>query len=171
MNEIFTSLHIEWAVVGAQAISFIALLFILKKYLYGPLEEIMKMRAGQISKSLSNADEQNKSAEELRLKYEQHLDNIAEEARIRMEQTIKDSEAERRRMLEASQIEIRELQARGQAQLELDHERLRHELRAEMSEVAVMAASKALRAQMTPQIQAAVIDQLIQELDKPATMN
>ncbi len=171
MNEIINSLHIEWAVVGAQAISFIVLLFLLKKFLYGPLEEIMKMRTGQISKSLSSADEQNKNAEELRVKYEQHLANIAEEARIRMEQSIKDSEAERRRMLELASAEIRELQARGQAQLALDHERLRHELRAEMSEVAVLAASKALRSQMTPQIQAAVIDQLIQELDQPATMN
>lgn len=171
MNEIINSLHIEWAVVGAQAISFIALLFILKRYLYGPLEEIMKMRAGQISKSLSSADELNKQADARRMEYEQHLANIAEEARIRMEQTIKDSDAERRRMLEAAQAEIRELQARGEAQLALDHERLRHELRAEMSEVAVMAASKALRSQITPTIQAAVIDQVIQELDRPATMN
>lgn len=171
MNEIINSLHIEWTVVGAQAISFIVLLFILKKFLYGPLEEIMKLRAGQISKNLSSADELNKQADSRRLEYEQHLANIAEEARMRMEQSIKDSDAERRRMLDSAQLEIRELQARGQAQLELDHERLRHELRAEMSEVAVMAASKALRAQITPSIQSAVIDLVIQELDKPATIN
>jgi ATPase subunit of ABC transporter with duplicated ATPase domains len=62
--------------------------------------------------------------------------------------------------------EIQSLLERHQTQLALEREQLRRELRQEMSDIAVMAASKALRSQLTPNIQSAVIDQVISELDQ-----
>lgn len=168
MDTIFKSLGIEWPVVIAQSISFLVLLVILWKFLYRPLESIMRQRQEQIANHLTSAEAQQMQAESLRKEYEAHLSNIADEARAKLDVALKDADAARQRLLEAAQAEIRELHQRHQAQLALDREQLKRELRGEMSDIAVMAATKALRSQLTPQLQSAVIDQVISELDRPA---
>lgn len=166
INTIAESLGIDWNVALAQSISFVILVALLSKFLYRPVEGIMRQRQEQIANSLSGADAQRVQAESLRKEYEGHLANIADEARARLDQAVKDAEASRQRMLEAAQVEIQEMHARNQAQLALDREQLRRDLRNEMADIAVLAATKALRSQMTPTIQTAVIDQLIRELDQ-----
>jgi len=168
VNELFKSLGIDGTVVVAQMISFIVLLLLLIKFLYKPIQSILQQRQEQIANSLTSAEAQQMQAEALRKEYEAHLANIADEARAKLDQAMKDAETGRQQMLEKTQADIRDLQTRFQAQLALEREQLRRELRAEMSDVAVLAATKALRTQLTPQLQSAVIDQVIAELDQPA---
>lgn len=167
VGSILKDLGIEPAVVLAQSVSFLILLGVLWRYLYGPIESIMRQRQEQVANSLANAEAQQLQAASLRKEYEGHLANVADEARAKLEQAMKDAEAARVRLLETAQDEVRDLHQRAQAQLALEREQLRRELRAEMSDIAVMAAAKALRTQLTPTLQTAVIDQVIRDLDQP----
>jgi F-type H+-transporting ATPase subunit b len=160
------SLHIDPAVVIAQSVTFLVLLVLLVKVLYRPIQDMLQQRQRQIADSLSNADAKYQEAESLRKEYEDHLAKIADEARVRLDQAMKDAEAARQRVLEKAQDEVRDLHQRQQAQLALEREQLRRDLRAEMSDIAVMAAAKALRQQLNPTLQSAVIDQVIKELDQ-----
>ncbi len=159
------SLGIEPQVVLAQIIAFLVLLLLLWKFLFRPVGDIMKEREERIANNLAAADAQRQQADALRKEYETHLAQIADEARARLEQAVKDGDAARQRQLDAAQAEIRELYARNQSQLELDREQLRRDLRGEMGSLAVMAAEKALRNQMTPALQSAVVAQVIHDLD------
>ncbi len=163
--EILHSLGIEPQVVVAQAIGFVVLLLVVRKFLFAPVSDILQQREEQIANNLASAEAQQVKAESLRKEYEAHLAQIADEARAKFEQTMKDAEAARQRTLQHTQDEIRELYQRHETQLGLERDQLRRELRAEMSDIAVLAASKALHGQITPTIQAAVIDQVISELD------
>ncbi|MHB9131892.1 MAG: F0F1 ATP synthase subunit B [Armatimonadota bacterium] len=160
------SLHIEPSVVLAQSITFLVLLVLLVKFLYRPIQDVLQQRQRQIADSLSNADTEHQKAESLRKEYEDHLAKIADEARVRLDQAMKDAETARQRVLEKAQEEVHDLHQRQQAQLTLEREQLRRDLRAEMSDIAVMAAAKALRQQLNPTLHSAVIDQVISELDQ-----
>ena len=166
--EILEQLGIEWQVALAQSIGFIILLVIVRKYLFGPVGSILQQREEQIANQLANAEAHQLHAESLRKEYEAHLARVAEEARERFELAMKDAEAARQRTLSQTQTEVRDLYQRHQSQLEIDREQLRRELRGELSDIAVMAAAKALRGQLTPAIQSAVVDQVIQELGQQA---
>lgn len=157
---------IDWKIVIAQAVSFLVLVVVVRVYLFGPINSIIRQRQEQIANSLSGADAQKQQAESLRMEYESRLSSIADEAHSRIEQAMKDAEVARQRIIDQAHGEIRELQDRNQAQLALERERLRRELRADMSDIAVLAATKALRGQLTPTLQSAVVDQVIAELDK-----
>ncbi len=141
------------------------LLVLLIKYFYKPIHRSCSNGQEQIADSLTSAEAQQMQAEVLRKEYEAHLANIADEARVKIDQAMKDAEAGRQQILEKTQTDIRDMHTRYQAQLALEREQLRRELRAEMSDIAVLAAFKALRTQLTPQLQSAVIDQVIAELD------
>lgn len=160
------SLGIEWQVALAQAMALLVLLVVVAKFLFEPFAGIMRQRQEQIANELANAEAQQVRAESLRKEYEAHLTAIADEARAKMDQAMKDAETARQRVLDAAQAEIRELHERNQAQLTLEHEQLRRALRAEMADVAITAATKALRNQLTPAIQQAVNDQVIHDLEQ-----
>lgn len=164
--ELLRQLGIEPQIVAAQAFSFIVLMLLLWRFLFKPVGSIMRQRQEQIANSLAGADAQQTKAESLRKEYQSKLDDIADEARAKLDQAMKDTEAARQRQLESTQAEIREMQKRHESQMALDREQLRRELRAEMSDIAVMAAGKALRMRLTPDMQSAVIDQVISELDR-----
>jgi len=163
--DILHSLGIEPQVVIAQAIAFLILLVVVQRFLFKPFNSILQQRQEQIANNLANADAQREKAEALRKDYEAHLAGIADEAREKLEQATRDAEAARQRLLESAKTEIDELHRRNEAQLALEREQLRRELRTEMADIAVMAAGKALRAQLTPALQTAVNDQVIAELD------
>ncbi|HEX2948899.1 MAG TPA: F0F1 ATP synthase subunit B [Armatimonadota bacterium] len=171
LKGIAESLNIEPAVVIAQSISFVILVGVLIKFLYRPVESVMRQRQEQIANSLAGADANEKKAESLRKEYEAHLANVADEARAKLDQAVKDAEAARQRMIAAAQTDIQALNERNQAQLALDREQLRRDLRKEMADIAVLAASKALRSQLTPDIQSSVIDQVIKDLDTPSSQS
>lgn len=163
--EALKSFGIEPQVFLAQLLSFIVLFVLLSRFMFRPIADIMKQREEQIANNLAAADAQQKQAEVLRQEYEAHLARIADEARAKLEAAVKDGEAARQRQLDAAQQEIHSLYARHQVQLNLDREQLRRELRSELGELAVLAATKALRNQMTPALQTAVVDQVIRELE------
>jgi F-type H+-transporting ATPase subunit b len=114
---------------------------------------------------LKNAEEQRINAESLRKEYEGHLANIADDARAKLDQVMKDAEVARQRLLDSTQTDIQALHQRFESQKALEWEQLRRDLRNDMADVAVLAASKALRSQLTPDLQSAVISQVIHELD------
>lgn|GEM_PF-1508303 len=164
METILENLGIEWQVALAQLVGILILAVVVKKFLFAPVGTILRQREERIVNQLANAEAQQLQADSLRKEYESHLVGIADEAREKFEQAMKDAETARQRTLQQTQEEIRSLYQRHQSQLELDREQLRRDLRGELSDIAVMAAGRALRGQLTPAIQSAVIDQVIQEL-------
>lgn len=171
MEQILTNLGIEWPVIIAQSVAFVVLIFVMIKFLFAPVGAIMRQREEQIANSLAGAEAEQVRADSLRQEYEGRLTGIADEARERIEQAMKDAEAARVRMMETTQADIQDLYARHQKQMDLEREQLRRELRTEMSDIAVMAATKALRNQITPEIHSAVMDQVVRELDQMPTQS
>lgn len=165
-SSILKSLGIELPVVFAQSATLIVLWWLLQRFLFTPVAAVMQQRQEQIANSLAGADAQQRKADSLRQEYEGRLAEIADEARRRLDQAVKDAEAERQRLLESAQNDIRDLHERHRAQMALEREQLRRELRAEVADLAVMAATKALRSQLTPPMQSAVTDQIIADLER-----
>jgi F-type H+-transporting ATPase subunit b len=160
------SLGIDPSVALAQSISLLILIGVLWGVLYKPFQALVRQREETVANHLANAEAQSIRAQSIRKEYEDNLAHVADEARQRLDQATKDAEAARQRMLDTAQAEIHDLYARHEAQLALEREQLRRELRKEMSAIAVLAAEKALRAKMTPELQSAINDQVLSELDQ-----
>ena len=64
-------MQIDWFTVGAQTINFLLLVWLLKRYLYGPILKAIDARERQVSKVLSDADTIKSDAELERKLFEQ----------------------------------------------------------------------------------------------------
>ena len=63
-----------------QLVNFFVLLFLLRKFLYSPIKEMLDKRAAQINGDLDDAEARREEAEELKAEYEQKLKNARSEA-------------------------------------------------------------------------------------------
>lgn len=168
IRSIQESLGIDWQVVIAQAISFLVLVMLLLKYMFKPIESMFQQRQNQVKKSIADAEEQREHAASLRQLYEGHLANIADEARAKMDQMIKDADVQTTRMIAAANVEIHDMQERNRTQMALDYAHLRQQLREEVTNIAITAATKVLRTQITPEMHSSIIDQVIRDIDVSA---
>jgi len=165
MAEILNSLGINLPVLIAQSISFLVLIVLIRVVLFGPMTDIMNQRRIKIDGDLDSAGKELEKSETLRAEYEKKLADIADESRRRVAQSIADAEAAAKRVKEKAEEEMAELTKRHEAKLLADRLEVRRELKNEVLDLAVEIANKALREQMTPQIQSTVVEAMIKELD------
>ena len=106
------------ATLIAQIINFLILLFILKKFAYGPLMQVMKEREDKISSSLEAADNDKKAAEELKAQYQKQLALARTQAQEIVDKAIKIAEESKQQILAEARAENERMLQNAKAEIE-----------------------------------------------------
>lgn len=147
-------------------INFFVLLWVLKRYLYGPIKDILDKRASKIKNEIDEAENKNKEARELKEKYQSELknarreaQNIIEKAEIRARKKAKQiiNEAEEK----ADQIKEKKLEEIGRAR-----KKALAELRDDVSSMSLMVAARFVEDNLESDTHQRLIDQYIQDIDQ-----
>lgn len=145
-----------------QIIVFVALVWLLRKYLYGPLNDLLQKRAERIAEGLAAAD----AGLEARQKAEKEIAAQLDEARVRAQEILAAAE---KRAAELREEEIN--RARNEAALIVDSareevhaeaQRARQALRKEVADLAVLAAERILTAELDAKRHRKLIEDAIQ---------
>lgn len=64
MSELIHNFGIDWKLLAAQAVNFFILLIILKRFAYGPILEMLRVRKERIEQSIKDAEEAAKKLQE-----------------------------------------------------------------------------------------------------------
>lgn len=162
LSQILHNLGVD-ATLLAELASFLVLLWLLSRYVFGPLGKIMGERADRVAKTLSEAEEHR--AEALRLQEEatRELTRARDEARGVLEQ------AERAAGAEARQI-VQEAREQAERQLEKAREDIRHErdravteLRQEVADLAILVAGKVMGTSLDERVQRDLVERFVEE--------
>ena len=110
-------LNFNISTILLQMANFLIMAFILYRFLFNPLQNILKKREAEITREIDEAQDAQNKAEETRRLYEEKVDNIdaeiaarKNEARIVIEQT-------RRQMLQEVQSDIEDLEKQAKETL------------------------------------------------------
>ena len=121
MGELFHEFGVDWKLLLAQAVNFIVLLFILKKFLYRPVLEVLAVRREKIEKGLQNAKNAEEKIQKIDVMKEEVLTKahkeelqIIQEAEVRAKVKEKESAKEAQRKAE-------EIIAAGKKKIEEEH--------------------------------------------------
>ncbi|MDY6875364.1 MAG: F0F1 ATP synthase subunit delta [Chloroflexota bacterium] len=111
-------LEINLSTLLLQIANFLILAFILTRFLFKPLREMLNKRANQVTKAMEKAEKATRGAEELRLEYEKKHENInAEFAALKNEARIVIDET-RQQMLQEAYQEIEAMRTHAQEEIE-----------------------------------------------------
>ncbi|MFN2115871.1 MAG: F0F1 ATP synthase subunit B [Anaerolineae bacterium] len=138
------SLGILWWNLVFQIANFLVVLWLLNRFLYKPIMKMLSERRETIAAGLAEAESVREEADAQRVQFEQQL---AEERRASQERlrdaVAKSEEAARQRLVEAN-AEAEQIVSRARSEAEEARTQALSGLHAEIADLALLAAAKAL---------------------------
>ena len=99
-------MQIDWFTVAAQIVNFLILVYLLKRFLYGPIINAMEHRQQNLEQQQLKADEEMQAATRLIKQYQEKQKTLAEQQAQFLAQVQQEVESKRAKMLDQLRAEI-----------------------------------------------------------------
>lgn len=162
--EVLAKLGIDWKLLIAQAVNFVILLLILKRYAYKPILAYLDERAAKIESGIKNAEaaekklatsleEEKKILAVAREEARQTIAKAEEHAKKRDELMLSETKEKIEKMIKEADVHLAEKQAK-----------LIREAKGELSQVVMLAVEKILHEKMNESADRALIEKTLGEV-------
>ncbi len=140
---------VEWQMLISQSLSFAIVAFALYWFVFRPVSNAAEKRQSEIQKGLDDAKQAAQELKDAQKVADEKLNEaIAESAKI-LKEARDEAKATIERATQEANEKAAEIRQKSEAQLENDKIRLKQELSAELAEVVVKAAKKAVEDVLT----------------------
>ncbi len=148
-----------------QLVNFFVLLFLLRKFLYSPIKEMLDKRAAQINGDLDDAEARRKEAEEIKAEYEQKLKNARSEAQEIVDNAETRANKKAKDIINKAEARAENLKAKKLEEIEQAKKEAAAELRDSIADYTVLAANKLIQEQLDENKHQQMIMDFIDQLD------
>ena len=145
-------------------IIFGALIFILGKFAWKPLLNVLNEREKLLRESLERAQQQRREAEKLLADYQAQLAKARDEASAIVAEGRRDAEVLRRKLHEQARQEADEVLARARREIQLATDSARKLLHDEVADLTVRLAGRVLRKELSPADHRALVAESLKEM-------
>ena len=111
---------IDWFTVGAQALNFVILVWLMKRFLYQPILQAVDEREKRIAQTVADADAKKVQAQQESELFQQKNEAFDQQRAALLSQAVEEASAERQRLLQAARDAADALSARRQEMLRND---------------------------------------------------
>lgn len=144
---------------------FVTLLYLLKRFAWGPLLAALDERQAGIRKSLDDADAAKRELAEVQSKANALIGKARTEADAILAEARTDGARIRQEMRDAAQKEAETISRNARREIQLERDRAVTELRRQAVDLSVLIASKLIRRNLTPEDNAALIEDALRQVD------
>jgi F-type H+-transporting ATPase subunit b len=148
-----------------QLVNFFILLFLLRKFLYSPIKDMLDQRAAQINGDLDDAEARRKEAEEIKAEYEQKLKNARSEAQEIVDNAETRANKKAKDIINKAEARAENLKAKKLEEIEQAKKEAAAELRDSIADYTVLAANKLIQEQLDENKHQQMIMDFIDQLD------
>ena len=154
----------DFGVLALTVCNFLLLVYLLKKFAWGPIIGALEKREAQIESDKQTAADARKSAEELKKELDERLAQISNEATQKMAQAVQAGEAQKEQLLAQAKEQAQRLLEQATQQIEAEKNKALADVRGEIAELSLLAASRVIERQVkddtADQIVANVLEQV-----------
>ena len=150
-----------------QAIAFLVFVYLLWRYAVGPIVRVLDQRQARISESLMAAERMQVELRETQAKNEEIMGQARREAQELLQTARQNAEQVEARARERAEASADEFLGRAQETLRQETAQARQQLRQEVADLAVIAAGKIIRKEITPADQTQLIEATLAENASP----
>ena len=149
-----------WTVV-----TFLIVLFVLRRFAFGPIQRLIDQRRDRIREALDEADKARSEARELR----ELTAREREEAKAERERILEEARRQSQRLIEQAReradADLKELLEKNREELAAENARLREQIRRDVVELTLVAAEKVTGKVLDDEDQRRLIEETIAEVD------
>ncbi len=135
---------IDWFTVGAQALNFLVLVFLLKRFLYKPILHAIDEREKRIAAELADADAKKIEAKKEQEEFQRKNEELDQQRAALLSKATDEANAERQRLLDEARKAADVLSAKRRELLRNDAHSLNHSIRRRAEHEVFAIARKAL---------------------------
>ena len=146
-------------------VTFGVLLFILKRYAFGPLQTIIDKRREAINESIRHAEEMNKNAEQLLAEYRESVANAKAEAEQIVERARKVGEDQKAEIVGEAQTHAQKEVEKAREQIQRETRKAVQEIKDQVADLTVMAAGKVAGKTINKEDHLRLVDEALSEVD------
>lgn len=111
---------IDWFTVVAQIINFLVLVYLLKRFLYGPIVTAMRQREQKVIARLQEAEDRRNAADQAAQEYQQQRLAFEQQRIALLDEARQDADARRTALMSAAHEEVTALKTNWQAAIQRD---------------------------------------------------
>jgi len=154
-----------WTLI-AQLLNFFIQLYLFKRFLFKPIQNIIKKRQAEADNLMKDAQSAKDEAVKSKEEYEASLKNARLEASKIAEQAVASANKRSEEIIENAQKEAKKTLEKAEKTIELDRQKVMSDARKEISGMAVDIASKLVKKEISEKDNQALIDSFIDEYGK-----
>jgi F-type H+-transporting ATPase subunit b len=151
-----------------EIVVFLALLYLLSRYVFPPIDRALRTRQQLIARSLSEAEEARREVEEAKKKERADLAEARHQAQEILDRAQKLGEELREELRQKGREEQEAMLTRARAELAQEREKAVSQLRNQVADLVLMATTKVLQEELDPKRQRRLIDEALGEVDLSA---
>ncbi len=158
-------MQIDWFTFAAQIANFLVLVWLLKRFLYGPIVHAMTEREERIADRFEEAREKEATAEAEAAEYRQKQEEIESIREKKIKEAEREAEERRRELIEKARAEVDRLETEWKKALRREHDRFQHDLAQRVSRETLALARQGLRELAHADLERQVVRVFIDRLD------
>ena len=147
-------------------IGFLITLFILAKFAWRPLLNLMEERRSKIAGEFDKIEEDRAEVQKLADQYEQKLKEIDNERRVKITEAVNEGKKVAEEIKSAAQDNARKIAEKAKTELQQDVDKAKVELKDEMVALTMMAAEKIIHEKMDDAKHRELISRFIDNIEK-----
>lgn len=145
-------------------LNFLLVLFVGKKFLYGPVTKMIQDRQKEIDDMYSTASSAKQEAESLQREYQQKLNEASATADQMVQQAVSRAQTREEEIIRKANADADAIMAKASADIALEKKKAVNDAKNEISGLALAIAGKVVEKELKPEDQSAMIDRFISEL-------
>ena len=162
----FTLLDVSTGLVFCSAITFLLLLFLMKKYLWGPLIENLDRRETMINDAVKKAEETQQKSEEALKDYNKKLAEAREEVRQIVAAGKESAEKVKADILEEAGKKSASLLEKAKKEIAAERSDAINQIKQVVVDISISAAEKMLKRNLNADDQIKLIEETMQGMEK-----
>ena len=157
-------LSLDTTLLWSTAVLFVLFAWVLGKFAWKPLLKIVEERENGIRDSVETAQRAAAEAKDLHAQHQEMLRGAGREREEILARALKEAETARVGLIEQARTDSETIVTRAREQIERDKNQAIAELRGQVADIAVEAASKIVKSSLTPEAQKQLVDDYITSL-------
>ncbi len=146
--------------------NFLLLVFLLKKFAWGPIIGALEKRENQIESDKQTAANARQSAEELKKELDERLAQISNEAAQKMAAAVKAGEAQKEQLLAQAKEQTERMLQQAKAQIEAEKNQALADVRGEIAQLSLLAAARVMQRQVKEDTADQIVAQVLEEVKR-----
>ncbi|MBN2675967.1 MAG: hypothetical protein JXR30_01805 [Alphaproteobacteria bacterium] len=158
-------MNIDWITVLIQAVNFLILIWILKRFLYKPILNAMDARQKAVFAKLREAEKREEDAELSRKNFEDEKQRVKDESRKVIREAHEQADSEKDEMVKEAHQDMIRKQSKFDEQINLEKKSLYQAVRNLAGDTLVKTARDAMQELATKELEVEMISLFVQKLE------